>query len=54
MIQLAFKFQKLRFDAPLTTLFRSVLPFWLLLLLGVLLITYLPIMTLALVDLLAR
>jgi len=43
-----------RFDAPLTTLFRSVLPFWLLLLLGVLLITYLPIMTLALVDLLAR
>ena len=43
-----------RFGAPLTTLFRSVLPFWLLLLLGVLLITYLPIMTLALVDLLAR
>ena len=43
-----------RFDAPLTTLFRAVLPFWLLLLLGVLLITYLPIMTLVLVNLLAR
>lgn len=43
-----------RFNAPLTTLFRAVLPFWLLLLLGVLLITYLPIMTLALVNLLAR
>jgi TRAP-type C4-dicarboxylate transport system permease large subunit len=38
----------------LPTLFRSVLPFWLLLLAGVLLITYLPAMTLALVDLLAR
>jgi tripartite ATP-independent transporter DctM subunit len=35
-----------RFDQPLTTLFRSTLPLWLILLLVVLLITYVPALTL--------
>jgi tripartite ATP-independent transporter DctM subunit len=43
-----------RFDQPLPTLFRSTLPLWVLLLIGVLLITYLPALTLGPVELLAR
>ena len=38
-----------RFGVPLTKVYRSVLPFLLILLGGVLLITYLPFLTLALV-----
>lgn len=38
-----------RFDEPLTRIYRSVLPFLLILLIGVLLITYVPALTLALV-----
>jgi tripartite ATP-independent transporter DctM subunit len=43
-----------RFDQPLPTLFRSTLPFWVLLLIGVLLITYVPALTLWPVELFAR
>jgi tripartite ATP-independent transporter DctM subunit len=43
-----------RFDQPLPTLFRSVIPFWVLLLVGVLLITYVPALTLWPVEMLAR
>ncbi len=38
-----------RFDEPLTRIYRSVLPFLLILLIGVLLITYVPALSLALV-----
>ena len=38
-----------RFNEPLTRIYRSVLPFLLILLGGVLLITYVPALTLALV-----
>ena len=40
-----------RFDRPVTMLFRVTLPFWLLLACGVLLITYIPALTLGLVRL---
>ena len=43
-----------RFNQPLTTVFRSIVPFWLILMAGVLVITYFPPMTLTLVNLLAR
>ena len=35
-----------RFNQPLTTLFRSTLPLWVILLIGVLIITYVPALTL--------
>ena len=44
----------LRFNRPLTTLFRSTVPFWLILLAGVLLITYVPAMSLLAVELFLR
>ena len=44
----------LRFNRPLTTLFRSTVPFWLILLAGVLLITYVPAMSLWAVELFLR
>ena len=40
-----------RFNQPLTTVFRSIVPFWIILMAGVLLITYFPPMTLTLVEL---
>jgi len=43
-----------RFNQPLPTLFRATLPFWVLLLLGVLVITYSPWLSLGLVKLLLR
>ena len=43
-----------RFNKPLPTLFRATLPFWVLLLLGVLAITYSPWLSLGLVKLLLR
>jgi TRAP-type C4-dicarboxylate transport system permease large subunit len=43
-----------RFKKPLPTLFRAVLPFWFVLLVGVLLITYCPWLSLGLVKLLLR
>ncbi len=39
-----------RFNQPLTTVFRSIVPFWLILMAGVLVITYFPPMTLILVE----
>ena len=39
-----------RFNLPLTTVFRSIVPFWLILMAGVLVITYFPPMTLILVE----
>ena len=40
-----------RFNQPLTAVFRSIVPFWLILMVGVLVITYFPPMTLTLVEL---
>ena len=40
-----------RFNQPLTAVFRSIVPFWLILMAGVLLITYFPPLTLTLVEL---
>ena len=42
-----------RFKQPLTTLFRSTLPLWVILLIGVLIITYVPALTLGPLSLFA-
>jgi C4-dicarboxylate transporter, DctM subunit len=43
-----------RFGQPITRIYLSTLPYMLIILLAVLLITYVPIMTLGMVELLAR
>ena len=42
-----------RFNQPLTAVYRSTLPFVVILLIAVLLITYVPVMSLGLVELFA-
>ena len=43
-----------RFDRPIGAVFRAIVPYWLLLMGGVLVITYFPPMTLAVLELLGR